>query len=81
MEWGEIGVDYNASCFCDSNCHPIQFISVVSSANGEIGDYGCFRNCSFQNNSATDFGAAIAVSSALVLSNREMFTPMDILNW
>eukprot|EP00731_Ephydatia_muelleri_P010297 Em0005g883a len=53
---------------------------VVPPANGEIGDYGYFRNCSFQNNSATDFGAAIAVSSALVLSNREMFTPTDIIN-
>ena len=59
----------------------MHFTSVIAPANGQVGDYGYFRNCSFQQNVARDFGATIAVSSALVLSNREQFKPMEIINW
>ena len=62
-------------------CRYIHLISVIAQTSHEIGDYGYFRNCTFQDNSATSFGAAIAVSSDLVFNNRESFKPTEIINW
>lgn len=48
---------------------------------GEVGNHGLVENCTFKTNHATNFGAAVAITTLNLFNTRERVTAFDIINW
>ena len=69
-----------ACIFCDVDACKINVETDVDSE-GNLGNFGSFENCTFLNNTAAEFGAAIGLSTILYFKDSSNITHFQLTNW
>ncbi len=62
-------------------CNFLFFSGPVRSNDGGLSNFAYFDNCTFEGNTAEEFGAAIGMIGLLSFVSSEAIRPMEITDW